>query len=237
MKRVNILGFILLVLLVILIVVAYIISNFVSVIAPAVNQPITQTATSLPVSFVISDNNGNPLTLLQDPDFTLPNIPQSNSIEVLNTSIIELENFIINLSNGWSVESGIRSTLGTDWGCYPLDLNKFCDVYTISKGDSQFFISTPAEASKEVVIDFGPLKQSLLTTSISDKLFNFSTYKTEDMNNFKQELQDSDLVFQASGCITDSICVSSGILDIDSQINKQQLDSFKEFVSSITIQE
>ena len=145
-----------------------------------------------------------------------------NISQVSNSEKIEVGNRLITLGSGWKINTVIQDSDIIGYKC-----EDSCEIYEVVKDDLKFFISTPAAVKSEnppftnevfVSMNFG---NSTIDLIYKELVFD----ETESEDSFFHEVY---------GCY-EEICVSSGVLPLETESNVRMMDSFENFISTLIV--
>jgi hypothetical protein len=163
-------------------------------------------------------------------------------LELKDNTKLEIGDRVLTLPEGWVATSFYRNTSNSSLKCRDISDQSNCLVYSISNGMNIFYLSTPSYLVYDETGSSDLLTQQLQLKDGSKKDFYFDKLyheRREDENEGgdSELVTDNDEVIlsRAYGCVVDTVCVSSGILNFNSEANKVVLADFKSLISEIGI--
>lgn len=157
----------------------------------------------------------------------------SLSIEIKNPNTITLKDKTILFLNGWNIVEG---QIGEEPYGFKCSQNKNnCPIYKIIKDSAEFYFST-----EEFNITFNGEEDIKYKTDLIFPTFDgeqsFVYYERATyipISEKDNQYEFANQTIEIEGCITENVCLSTGVLPRDRGLNQDALTLFKELLISI----
>lgn len=164
---------------------------------------------------------------------TTKTVAPSLSIEIKNSNTISFNGKSITFLNGWNVEEGLIGEEPYGFKCSQNESN--CPIYKIVKDSAAFYFST-----EEFNITFNGEEDIKYKTDLILPTFDgeqsFVYYERATyipISEKDNQYEFANQTIEIEGCITENVCLSTGVLPRDRGLNQDALTLFKELLISI----
>lgn len=144
---------------------------------------------------------------------------------------IVIDDTKINILEPWRITEGQRTSQSESFECITSTDNTKCTVYTISDSENEFFLSFNGAYLYKggAISELSKIKTQFLGQEYD---LIIEAYQIIDIKDSSKQIENN--VFrQIYICNDSNICLTSGILSIDSEANKKQVDAFNNLISAI----
>lgn len=172
---------------------------------------------------------------------TTTNQDSTSTVEESNVNLIPVENLtqvkfsdtVVTFAEGYNVNTTVEASTVNGVNCS--SENTTCIINFITDVANTYYISTPAAPIANDGLDRSNDQAKQFDTNSTSVLLNYSILSVT--NDAGDVLPDQSLTSQIYGCITERVCVGSGMLDTTTlEANRESIAKFENFVRSINIQ-
>lgn len=156
-------------------------------------------------------------------------------LEIPESKTIFINNFKISLPENWIVKSHYQAQTNSFLSCTSL-----CEVFEVTDSNSTFYITSPSALTQISLSQIQNENTSITlfnkeVTLISEALEIVS--RDDKSENGQATISDRKFIRQSYLCNSDKICISSGLLPGDINLNSSEYVKFKNFIPTLSLQD